>query len=204
MKKRYIIAPMMIGAMTFSGYTTTKIKMLENENASLKQEIENKTEQTVEYSTTVEKVKEINKNNINLIIYESDFTDYNLDVEDKSLFGINANIKTKFKMSVIVDLSTADITESENLIIVHVDPNSIKLNEVCVSKPDITYDTNFITNLRGKKIQEIEKDLLMRTYNDIERLVKKEYRLNKDLYKLNMINKLDKLYNSDNVRVVFK
>ena len=55
---------------------------------------------------------------------------------------------------------------------------------------------------RGEKITEIETDILMNTYSNIDRLINKDYILNKELYKLRLIEKLEKIYPFD-VDIIF-
>ena len=200
-KKKYIIVPLLVTALTTTGYTTLKIKTLERENESLKSaQKENK--DTVEYTKTVEEIREINKRNIDLVVFESDYTKYSLDVEDNRLLGIDANATTEFKYLVVTDLSKSDITTIKDKIIVHIDPKSIQLKEICTQKPKINYNTNMITSLCGNRITEAEKNILTELYEGVKREVNKNYTLNEELFKLNLIDKLERLYNSDNVNII--
>lgn len=200
-KKKFIIVPLLVTALTTTGYTTLKIKTLEKENESLKSaQRENKN--TVEYNKTVEEIREINKRNIDLVVFESDYTKYSLDVEDSRLLGINASAYTEFKYLVVTDLSKSDITTVKDKIIVHIDHKDIQLKEICTQKPKINYNTNMITSLCGNRITETEKSILTELYEGVEREVDKDYALNEELFKLNLIDKLERLYDSDNVSVI--
>ena len=111
-----VIVPVLTGTIIFSGYGILKYKMIEDENVQLKNELEknknNNSNNKVSYITTVDEIKEINSNNIDLVLYESDYTNYETVLDDTTLFGINTNIKTKFKYDVVVNLSKAKVNKN--------------------------------------------------------------------------------------------
>ena len=200
-----IIVPVLTGAIIFSGYGILKYKMIEDENVRLKNELEknkNSNNTKVSYTTTVDEIKEINSSNIDLVLYESDYTNYETVLDDNTLFGIDANIKTKFKYDVVINLSKAKVDKNGNKITVKINESDIRVHEIEIDKIDISYDLNIFTRFRGEKITEIETDILMNTYSNIDRLVNKDYILNKELYKLRLIEKLEKIYPFD-VNIVF-
>ena len=199
-----IIVPILAGTIIFSGYGILKYKMIEDENVHLKNELEkNKNSNNTKVSyTTVDEIEEINSSNIDLVLYESDYTNYKTVLDDNTLFGINANIKTKFKYDVVINLSKAKVDRNGNKITVKINESDIRVHEIEIDKIDISYDLNIFTRFRGEKITEIETDILMNTYSNIDRLVNKDYILNKELYKLRLIEKLEKLYPFD-VDVIF-
>ena len=200
-----IMVPVLAGAIIFSGYGILKYKKIEDENVRLKNELEknkNSNNTKVSYTTTVDEIKEINSSNIDLVLYESDYTNYETILDDNTLFGINANIKTKFKYDVVINLSKAKVDKNGNKIIVKINESDIRVHEIEIDKIDISYDLNIFTRFRGEKITEIETDILMNTYSNIDRLVNKDYILNKELYKLRLIEKLEKIYPFD-VDIVF-
>ena len=200
-----IIVTVLRGTIIFSGYGILKYKKIEDENVRLKNELEknkNSNNTKVSYTTTVDEIKEINSSNIDLVLYESDYTNYKTVLDDNTLFGINANIKTKFKYDVVINLSKAKVDRNGNKITVKINESDIRVHEIEIDKIDISYDLNIFTRFRGEKITEIETDILMNTYSNIDRLVNKDYILNKELYKLRLIEKLEKIYPFD-VNIVF-
>lgn len=203
MKKRYIWTPILIGVLSVSSYSAFRIKTLEIENKSLKTKIDEKDSKSSDYKVTVGDIKEINKDNIDLIVYESDYVDYKLNSNDDTfMIGIDASVTTRFKYKVVTDLSKCKISKTNDLILVHVKEKDLKLKEIIVERPDLEYDTNIISGLRGTKIIETEGDLLIKSYKDIDRIVNREYKLNKELFKMNLINKMEKLYKSQDVKVI--
>lgn len=205
MKKRYIIVPILIGTMAISSYTILKVKHLENENNNLKNELRNKQKTKTEYKVSVDDIKEINKKNADLIIYETDYTNYNLESKDSTfLVGIDAKMRTKFKYKVGIDLSKSEISESNGNITVTVDSNNIQLKEIIVSRPKLTYDTNFVSAMRGNKIIDIEAEMIQKSYDDIEEIIHEEFSSNKEIFKMNLRDKLETIYKLDNVNIVIK
>lgn len=205
MKKRYIIVPILIGTIAVSSYTILKVKHLEKENTNLKNELQDKQETKTEYKVSVEDIREINKEHADLIIYETDYTNYNLESKDSTfLVGIDAKMTTKFKYKVGIDLSKSEITESNGDITVTVDSNNIQLKEIIVSRPKLSYDTNFVSAMRGNKIIDIETELMKKSYDDIEEIIHEEFSSNKEIFKINLRDKLDTIYKIDNVNIIIK
>ena len=206
MKKRFVVVPVLVSTLAASGGATLKIKSLEAENAKLQKEIEEtvKEEPLVSYSKTVEDIREINEENIDLIVYESDYTNYALESKDERFLGIDSRANADFKYTVTIDLSKRDITQVGNKILVHISENDIVLKDISIEKPNVSYDTNIMTSFYGNRIIETEKSMLKELYDGIDREVHKSFKLNKEKFKLNLIQKLDKLYDSDNVHVVFE
>lgn len=202
---KYIVTPVVVGSLALSGYGYIKIKHLENENSKLKTEIEQSSmekNKKVTLDVTIEDIHEINKNNVDLVVFETDATEYKIERNENSLLGINAQIKTKFKYLVTIDMSRAKTYTTAEKIIVQVDSRDIKLKEIIIDEPEITYETNMITNMRGKHILEIEKYLITKLYDGIDETVKKDFTDNNQTFKLNLIEKLNNIYNSSNVNVV--
>ena len=155
-------------------------------------------------NSAVNYVLNINKKNSDLIIFESNYIDYSSELNDSKLLGINASINSKFKFLVSIDLTKCRITSTKDKITINVNTDNIQLKDVSMLKPSITYDINALNSLRGKKIIDTLSELLKKSYDDIDKIVKKEFESNKELYKLNLQNKLNEIYYIFNdVKVVF-
>ena len=197
-KRSKLIVPVLTGTLIFSCYGYIKYKTLETENNQLKQKLDNnKNNNDISYKTSVDEIKEINNKNINLILYESDFTNYNASLDDYTFFGIDADINTKFKFNVVIDLSKAETNIHKDKIMVNINKEDIKLNTIEIDRVKIDYHLNIINQFRGNRIVELESEIMTKTYDEIERIVTKEYKLNKELYQLRLMEKLDKLYPQD-------
>ena len=197
-KRSKLIVPVLTGTLIFSCYGYSKYKALETENNHLKQKLDkDKNDNNISYKTSVDEIKEINNKNIDLILYESNFTNYNASLDDYTFFGIDADVNTKFKFNVVIDLSKAEINNHKDKIIVNINKEDIKLNTIEIDRVKIQYHLNIINQFRGNRIVELESEILTKTYDEIERIVTKEYKLNKELYQLRLIEKLNKLYPQD-------
>lgn len=197
-KRSKLIVPVLTGTLIFSCYGYSKYKALETENNQLKQKLDNdKNDNNISYKTSVEEIKEINNKNIDLILYESNFTNYNASLDDYTFFGIDADVNTKFKFNVVIDLSKAETNIHKDKIMVNINKEDIKLNTIEINRVKIDYHLNIINQFRGNRIVELESEILTKTYDEIERIVTKEYKLNKELYQLRLMEKLDKLYPQD-------
>ena len=197
-KRSKLIVPVLTGTLIFSCYGYSKYKALETENNQLKQKLDNnKNDNDISYKTSVDEIKEINNKNINLILYESDFTNYNASLDDYTFFGIDADVNTKFKFNVVIDLSKAETNIHKDKIMVNINKEDIKLNTIEIDRVKIDYHLNIINQFRGNRIVELESEIMTKTYDEIERIVTKEYKLNKELYQLRLIEKLNKLYPQD-------
>lgn len=197
-KRSKLIVPVLTGTLIFSCYGYSKYKALETENNQLKQKLDNnKNNNDISYKTSVDEIKEINNKNINLILYESDFTNYNASLDDYTFFGIDADVNTKFKFNVVIDLSKTEINIYKDKIMVNINKEDIKLNTIEIDRVKIDYHLNIINQFRGNRIVELESEILTKTYDEIDRIVTKEYKLNKELYQLRLIEKLNKLYPQD-------
>ena len=119
-----VIVPVLTGTIIFSGYGILKYKKIEKKNVKKKKKKKknknNNRNNKVSYTTTVDEIKEINSNNIDLVLYESDYTNYETVLDNTTLFGINANIKTKFKYDVVINLSKAKVDKNGNKILVKI------------------------------------------------------------------------------------
>ena len=103
-KRSKLIVPVLTGTLIFSCYGYIKYKALETENNQLKQKLDNnKNNNDISYKTSVDEIKEINNKNIDLILYESNFTNYNASLDDYTFFGIDADVNTKFKFNVVIN-----------------------------------------------------------------------------------------------------
>ena len=199
---KYVVGPVLAGSIIVTGYATNKMKTVERENVKLKNEMLNKMDKPIVYNVTVEDIREINKNNADLIVYESGFSEYKLEIEDNTFLGINSTIKAKFKYLVTIDMTKAKISTTNDIIIVNVSAEDIHLKEVVIKQPNFNYDTNIITQMRGKKIINTETSMITKLYEGIDKEVEQDCIKNSDNFKINLMNKSNKLYDADHVKVI--
>ena len=83
---KYVVTPVLVGSMVVTGYSTVKMKYVSHQNEKLKKELETKVEAPpIVYNVTVEDIEEINRKNVDLIVYESDFSSYTMDMVDNTI-----------------------------------------------------------------------------------------------------------------------
>lgn len=143
------------------------INKITEENEKLKQE--QKIRDSIEVGSNIEKVKEINKNNCKLIIYESSKGIYSKTVTDGKLIPINSTVETTYSYDVTYDLTTANIMEINDITYIEIDYSNIKLNKIEIDQPEITNDLNILSQLKGKSISELNSELVIICYEDIEK-----------------------------------
>lgn len=205
MKKSKLVVPILIGSIAATGFVANfKIIAKPKQEPKELKSLESNDKYFVS-NKTVDEIKEINKKNIDLIVFESDYTHHNLSITDSGIINdIKATTNTEFKYTVTTDLSKCKVTSAKDKIFVHVKKKDIKIKDITINETNISYDTNIFTNLQGKRLIDLESVAIKETYNNIQREVNKQYKLNKELYKLNLSDKLNRLYDSNNVTVLFE
>ena len=178
-----------------------KVDAIKQENEELKQQLKFT---KISNKSYVEEVTEVNKNNCKLIIYESSKGQYIKSIEEDSLLPIKSTLITKYSYKVEIDLSKAKVMEINNVTYVEIDYNTIKLSSISIDKPKITNQTNLITQFKGKSISEINNQIIMQSYEEIEQHIAKDYNARQDTLKLNLQNKVNQLYEGLNVVVKYK
>lgn len=99
-------------------------------------------------------------------------------------------------------MNKTDIYETDDCIIVCANSSDMQIKEIVIRQPRIKYHTNWITQFRGKKITEIEETILTKTYEAIETKVDMTFDEQQEDLKANLLNKLNQIYNSKDVKVI--
>ena len=197
-----IIASTATVVATSSAFITKdKVDAIKQENEELKQQLKYT---KISNKSYVEEVAEINKNNCKLIIYESSKGQYIKSIEEDSLLPIKSTLSTKYSYKVEIDLSKAKVIEINNVAYVEIDYDTIKLSSISIDQPKIANQTNLITQFKGKSISEINNQIIMQSYEEIEQHIAKDYNAKQDILKLNLQNKVEQLYKDLNVVVKYK
>ena len=197
-----VIASTVTVVATSSAFITKdKVDAIKQENEELKQQLKYT---KISNKSYVEEVAEINKNNCKLIIYESSKGQYIKSIEEDSLLPIKSTLTTKYSYKVEIDLSKAKVMEINNVTYVEIDYDTIKLSSISIDRPKIANQTNLITQFKGKSISEINNQIIMQSYEEIEQHIAKDYNTKQDILKLNLQNKVNSLYEGLNVVVKYK
>lgn len=197
-----IIATTATVVATSSAFITKdKVDAIKQENEELKQQLKYT---KISNKSYVEEVTEINKNNCKLIIYESSKGQYIKSIEEDSLLPIKSTLSTKYSYKVEIDLSKAKVMKINNATYVGIDYNTIKLSSISIDQPKIANQTNLITQFKGKSISEINNQIIMQSYEEIEQHIDKQFEKQIDIYKINLQEKVNQLYEGLNVVVKYK
>lgn len=201
MKAKVITSVTLASILATSTAFVTGKKAIEikKENEELKTQLEfNK----VANKSHIEEVKEINKDNCKLILYESSKGQYIKTLEEDSIIPVKSKLETYYSYKIEIDLSKAKVMEINNITYVEIDYNTIKLSSISIDQPKITNQTNLISQFKGNSISEINNQILIQSYEEIEQHVAEEFKLKQDTFKINLQNKVSGLYqNLDNVIV---
>ena len=197
-----VIASTVTVVATSSAFITKdKVDAIKQENEELKQQLKYT---KISNKSYVEEVTEVNRNNCKLIIYESSKGQYIKSIEEDSLLPIKSTLSTKYSYKVEIDLSKAKVMEINNVTYVEIDYNTIKLSSISIDQPKIANQTNLITQFKGRSISEINNQIIMQSYEEIEQHISKDYDAKQDTLKLNLQNKVNQLYKGLNVVVKYK
>ena len=197
-----VIASAVTVVATSSAFITKdKVDAIKQENKELKQRLKYT---KISNKSYVEEVTEINKNNCKLIIYESSKGQYIKSIEEDSLLPIKSTLSTKYSYKVEIDLSKAKVMEINNVTYVEIDCSTMKLSSISIDQPKIANQTNLITQFKGRSISEINNQIIMQSYEEIEQHIAKDYDAKQDTLKLNLQNKVKQLYEGLNVVVKYK
>ena len=197
-----VIASAVTVVATSSAFITKdKVDAIKQENEELKQQLKYT---KISNKSYVEEVTEVNRNNCKLIIYESSKGQYIKSIEEDSLLPIKSTLSTKYSYKVEIDLSKAKVMEINNVTYVEIDYSTIKLSSISIDQPKIANQTNLITQFKGKSISEINNQIIMQSYEEIEQHITKDYNAKQDTLKLNLQNKVNQLYEGLNVVVKYK
>lgn len=197
-----VIASTVTVVATSSAFITKdKVDAIRQENEELKQQLKYT---KISNKSYVEEVTEVNRNNCKLIIYESSKGQYIKSIEEDSLLPVKSTLSTKYSYKVEIDLSKAKVMEINNVTYVEIDYNTIKLSSISIDQPKIANQTNLITQFKGKSISEINNQIIIQSYEEIEQHIAKDYNAKQDTLKLNLQNKVNQLYKGLNVVVKYK
>lgn len=178
------------------------IDKITKENEELKNKLEINT--IIANESCIEEVKEINKQNTKLIIYESSIGRYTRNIQEDKVFSVKSTITTNYSYDVVYDLSKAKTMDIQGITYIEIDFSNIKLNSIEIDQPEISNDLNFISQFKGNSISELNNQLIIQTYDEIESYIKKDFQNKEDTLKMNLETKVKSLYKGlNNVNINF-
>lgn len=190
--------------------TTVVLKGVEQKTPELNHDInENpvimKTEQK-ETQSAYDKVKEINKDNVKLIVFESSEAIYERTLKADEWIDVNSKLTTHYSYNAVIDLSmAATVYEIRGITYVEIDTSKINIGTIKIAEPTIKTDINFWTQFKGKTIEENTNQLVVLSYEHIDNIVSEQFDKNYETMVKNTKEKIRGLYEGlDNVQVRFK
>ena len=190
--------------------TTVVLKGVEQKTPELNHDInENpvimKTEQK-ETQSAYDKVKEINKDNVKLIVFESSEAIYERTLKADEWIDVNSKLTTHYSYNAIIDLSiAATVYEIRGITYVEIDTSKINIGTIKIAEPTVKTDINFFNQFKGKTIEENTNQLVVLSYEHIDNIVNEQFDKNYETMVKNTKEKIRGLYEGlDNVQVRFK
>lgn len=190
--------------------TTVILKGIEQKTPELNHDVnENpvimKTEQK-ETQSAYDKVKEINKDNVKLIVFESSEAIYERTLKADEWIDVNSKLTTHYSYNAFIDLSmAATVYEIRGITYVEIDTSKINIGTIKIAEPTIKTDINFWNQFKGKTIEENTNQLVVLSYEHIDSIVSEQFDKNYETMVKNTKEKIRGLYEGlDNVQVRFK
>ena len=190
--------------------TTVVLKGVEQKTPELNHDInENpvimKTEQK-ETQSAYDKVKEINKDNCKLIVFESSEAIYERTLKADEWIDVNSKLTTHYSYNAVIDLSmAATVYEIRGITYVEIDTSKINIGTIKIAEPTVKTDINFLNQFKGKTIEENTNQLVVLSYEHIDNIVNEQFDKNYETMVKNTKEKIRGLYEGlDNVQVRFK
>lgn len=190
--------------------TTVILKGIEQKTPELNHDVnENpvimKTEQK-ETQSAYDKVKEINKDNVKLIVFESSEAIYERTLKADEWIDVNSKLTTHYSYNAVIDLSmAATVYEIRGITYVEIDTSKINIGTIKIAEPTIKTDINFWNQFKGKTIEENTNQLVVLSYEHIDNIVSEQFDKNYETMVKNTKEKIRGLYEGlDNVQVRFK
>lgn len=208
-KDKIIVGGVVITSLLTSStiYNYNKLNNIKNENNKLREQIENNIKnKNIKYKdidTTYSEIIEINKKNTNLIIYEAKAKEYSTTISDNKLIESKVTLNTSYKYTVTIDLSRAELGKVGDRYTIYVDLEDIKLDTITINPSIITYDINWLNQFKGSSQAELTQDIMNKTYADIDRVVHKDYKEQRDIIESRAKDKITSIYRGLDVDIIF-
>lgn len=152
------------------------------------------------------KIEEINKNNINLIVYETKPCEYKAHYKEGEILPIEVTFSALYSYSLSIDLSKAITYSIGNQVYVSVNQSDVKIHKIEVSNINLVANNGPLSTLfKPNKIAKLDSVALQKSEDRISKLVNKNIQGNKDSIQSNLYNKLNALYKDfGNVHIIIK
>ena len=142
-----------------------------------------------------QEITEINKNNTDLVVYESDTFDYKAVYTEGQILPLEVTYEANYSYSVTIDLSKATVYQIGNQIYISLNVSNVKLHKIEVSEPNLSAANTPISFMfKGKQLAELNAKALDKSTQSIQSIVNKDISAKKDIIQSNIYNKVSSLY----------
>ena len=205
--KTVVISGLTITALATStgAYYNHKIHSLSEYAKSLKCQLED-VDRESKYDTkdtTYKEILEINKKNVNLLVYEAQSQGYSKTIIDTKLVPVEMTLSTKYSYQATIDMKNVEVYPSNDRYVVTVDLSNLELSDINIEPANISYDLNLLNRWKGKTISDMTSSIITQSSEDIEKYVLQDYQVKRDLIESRAKDKISQLYKGLPVDVVF-
>ena len=164
------------------------------EEANIIKEINSQIEKENIIDIYFEDIKEINKNLVELTIFDSKYSTYKEKIQEEAWINpLETNIETKYKYKVALDINSININKSE-YIEIDIPNESVYISDKIIEQPRLDTDTNLFNSFKGNKIEMLHNKAIETSYIAIDRLIEMDYSKRKNNILDNIKYKLSKVY----------
>lgn len=184
------------------------LKSLNEQNKRLKIQLENlQDDSNIEkydaLDTIYSKILEINRYNLDLIVYEGKAQEYHKTITDNRLIESKVRLSTSYSYIATIDLHDIEVKKCDDYFLVFVDISKIQLSDIIIDPMAIHNDLNVLNRWKGVTISEMTSSIMKQATSDIENHVKNDYSKNYRLIQNRAKEKVNSLYKGMPVKVIF-
>lgn len=183
-----------MGTITYSNYVDNQNLKVINKN--LTNQIEQLKDDEIKVTDIYyEQIKEINKDKVNLNIFDSDYSTYETTTQETNKINpLETTVKLKWKYKVGLDMTGIQMTKTDNYIRFNIDKSLITITDLIVDIPQVNSNTNFLNQFAGKRIEDINNKSIKLAYSSIKDISKDDFEKRYDGIVKNIEAKLSYLY----------
>lgn len=141
---------------------------------------------------------QINETNIELVeitLFESDLATFKMKLEEDTFINpIEITSEIKYSYKVGMDLRSMNVKKGDNNIIITINKSQMYISSIETKTPKLDSDINFFNQFKGKTIQAINKEILNKSYDSIENIVKLDFKDREERIIRNIKSKLSYIY----------
>ena len=192
-KKKLIkasVGSLILVTSTGAFYLGTQVKHSNPDKVEKKLDVDD----SVSIEEVCDNIKETNKRNTNLIVYEVQETKFKSSFKEDSVFPVKINFSTNFSYTITVDLSMSTVQVIGDQVFIIVNLQDVVLHNIEIETPNIQTETNIISNLKGGTISDMTSYAIEASYKSIQDKVNQDLKIHKDKIKSSVHDKVKRVY----------